>query len=354
MSNFLTGLGQGLQGFGQALSQGMLLKEQARQDALRMALQMEDNERQLQTLRALEQQRATENERWNVGNTPAGTVLSPEDRQRREQLGFGAFVRPEMMPTAEARLNVTPGLPGMNEGPGLPSPRTGVQAGLNLDPRQQKPAIRPQDMADTGRGIAVPTEDTKARTALANQQASMERMRYAYEMRASIAAEKNRIDMEIAQARINDPAKAQALELRKRQLDLVAAQLDQRRNEFNADEAYRWGPGLQNMQYDNDLAAYIAEFGRPSSGGAGGGNYIDLSSVLRPGGGAPSPQAAPQATPAAPAKERPAPPKSPTLQRRIGETWLNSDGDTVTWDGQKVVLVKPASKPKTPSPPKRK
>jgi hypothetical protein len=350
---FLTGLGQGLQQFGGAMAQGRQLDEQARQRALERSLAQEHFEAQMRLQEEAAARAADEQEyRRNfqvASNLPEGTELPPEIAASWQRSGLSPFMRGETslgsrdfsgaMPQPQGDFSF--GVPELlnaplgQQGPGGPTGE-GKPMGPGGTPELLAGAVEPGK--PTGKMLSVPTEDSKARTATSNREATQARVAYIYQQKASIADAANRLKAQIEEAKLKDPNRLKALQIQAGSLQQRWAQLDLEGKKFDANETYRYDVVMPDLIHDNALNDYKAE--NPATGARSAGSVSAGDAIAKMTGAAPA--AAAPAAPEAPAAKRPPVPKTPSVGPKLDATKQNSHGDTIRWDGSQWVLQTPA------------
>jgi hypothetical protein len=255
MSNWMTGLGAGLQGMGQALGQVPLLQHQAKQQAIENALrqaqlmqQAQQHEAQIATTQRGQditqggQDRLTA--QYLTENMPGGTSLPPEVRSFLEANKFGGFVKPDIAAGDMGQVAPVEGLQGA--GPmGLAPSFTPGQAGTY----------------DTGKGTSIPTENSSVRRAEIQAQAAMLRRNQTAMERQALQNQRLQAQAELQQARLKDPVRAQALQIQLQRLDLMEQELARKEKEDFDMSMYRWGVQAPLAQTGMDLRIHNANQG---------------------------------------------------------------------------------------------
>lgn len=306
---FLMGLGQGMQNFAQGLTAYGQREDQMKREAMARALQMEQMDQQR---KQFEQQLALQQQQQNRGlgqflvqNLPANTPLSPDTRGMLDKNGFGAFVRPDMAASSPEALAAST-QSGLT--PKGPQPPVGAVGPLSIEaPPLQSPT-------DTGRGYSIPTEDSKMRTAMLNQQASLNRVQYIYQQKAAIQQEMLKARTMWEQAK-NDIDR-QGIGVQLQRLQLAAQQLDNLIAQQEFENNWKTGVVLPDMLQDNYTNLYRAQHGgaTPSMpitpGMLRGTEPMPTQAPARP---APAPPAGPTAPPA----KRPPAAKKPPVKTGV-------------------------------------
>ena len=251
---FLMGLGQGLNNLSQGIAAYGQREDQLRREAIARALQMDQMDQMRRQFEAQLAEQQLRNDRTQgqflVQNTPANTPLSPEQRDFLDKTGFGQFVRPDMAASSPEALAAST-QSGITPGPQQPA--VGQVGPLSM----QAPPL--QSPTDTGRGYSIPTEDSKMRTAMLNQQASLHRVQYIYQQKAAIQAEmlKARTLWENAKNDID----RQGIGVQLQRLQLAAQQLDNLIAQQEFDNNWKTGVELPNILQDNYTNLYRAQHG---------------------------------------------------------------------------------------------
>jgi hypothetical protein len=255
MSNWMTGLGAGLQQAGQGFAQVPLLQHQARQQAIENALRQAQLDQQ--AAHQAEQSRLTQRgqditqggqdrltAQYLTENMPGGTSLPPEVRSFLEANKFGGFVKPDIAAGDMGQVAPVEGLGGA--GPmGLAPSFTPGQAGTY----------------DTGKGTSIPTENSSVRRAEIQAQAAMLRRNQTAMERQALQNQRLQAQAELQQARLKDPVRAQALQIQLQRLDLMEQELARKEKEDFDMSMYRWGVQAPLAQTGMDLRIHNANQG---------------------------------------------------------------------------------------------
>jgi hypothetical protein len=255
MSNWMTGLGAGLQQAGQGFAQVPLLQHQARQQAIENALRQAQLDQQ--AAHQAEQSRLTQRgqditqggqdrltAQYLTENMPGGTSLPPEVRSFLEANKFGGFVKPDIAAGDMGQVAPVEGLQGA--GPmGLAPSFTPGQAGTY----------------DTGKGTSIPTENSSVRRAEIQAQAAMLRRNQTAMERQALQNQRLQAQAELQQARLKDPVRAQALQIQLQRLDLMEQELARKEKEDFDMSMYRWGVQAPLAQTGMDLRIHNANQG---------------------------------------------------------------------------------------------
>lgn len=270
---WLDGLGAGLQNAGQTYYQGQMadrdFKVRQQNEALQRAFQQ-------QQLAEQQRQHDTQQMQWQVGNTPENTQYSPEDAQRLQQGGFGAFVKQAPIYQPPEMRNA----PGVTDGGGA----------VTAPPTQGF--------------LSVPTEDARARSSFYAQQSANSRNA------ATIAGANDRASQRFAlQEKIAQASNAlREQELKARTINNEAA----RAAELQRIAVSRQTLGLmaQRLAFDEDSKAVSQEIdlyeadSRARNAGTGMERTMALISALNPSAANAMPAPA-QAAPTAPKPVKP-------------------------------------------------
>lgn len=288
---FLMGLGRGVESAGDAYAK-------AKQAAIDRMFREQQLAMQQQQIDATLENQAFDREYKVRSQLPAGSDLA----------GFGDPRFASIFSPLEKRgTRPDPTLPAKT----LPMPVTlppttgeGEWQGSPAMPVQQTEATMPvQDLTpkiDTR--TSVPFEDTRARTAMATEAGRQARHAASIATRERIQAMKDQVQREILAS--TDANRRQVLAQGWQRINQMQQAYELRAQQVGAD--------IANMEYDNLLNAYIAEHGRPSTGGGGMDPFQQafIQSILGQGGAGAAPAVPTQ--PAAP--PRPAPPQPPSLR----------------------------------------
>lgn len=303
------GLGQGLQQAGQFYTQQTNLNQQREMEMQNRALQAALQREQMAQTKAyqdaaLARQTAgdvDEQMRWQIGNTPDGATLAPADAQARIKAGYGSFVNTVPQGTVESRVSPNAG------GFGVPALPQGAPEGQ-----------LPPTPSDTY--TAVPTQDSKMRTAQINQAGATERAMQRAAVQQQIAMAKNQLDARELEIRADTNEIRRTQGLQDLQNDRWRLSMAAQALQFNMDRTVV----DQGLRADaNDIRAYSAQYGSGQQGG-GADFGAALAAMIQgaQGGAGASPLVVPPPTApvAKPAVPRPSRTTVPTAYGDRGKT----------------------------------
>lgn len=300
---WMIGLGQGIANAGDAFAK-------AKQEAIDRMLRERSLDMQQRQLE--EQIRGGEfNDAYKMMTVlPGGTPVDENAFGPGGTAAVRALSRVQMAPDQSAPTLGAKSLPMTTAAPTLDAPDpTKIQA--------PAPVVGSQDLSPKiQQRVSIPTEDARYRAAM---MADYTRNRIADQnvaARLQIANAKNQLAQAIMQN--TDAYRAQLLKQGWQRLDQMEQAIQQTGTYQNAQ--------MNNMDYDNQLGAYLAQYGHPSNASSGDDPFKMaiakiLSDSMTPGGATPGGAAGvpvPGVTPAPPKPPRPNPPQPAPVRGHSG------------------------------------